>query len=337
MRASVTSTFSEPEEFQAAMSRAGSIGLIFMPGGRFRARSAEVKLNRLCLLSVEERRSRIAFIRIQPGTILIGLSLECSAPPVWSGMGVNSRELITLGADTGAYMRIEGTCHWGAIWLPVQVLARYGQALTGRAMTVPRGVCHWRPRVGAARSLRQLFLSAIRMTYARSVTAAGPEAAHGLEQQLIELLVECLATAPADAATPAMQRELKVMAGFEALLRDNPEGNLGVPTISAALHVPVRLLRTCCAEHLGVSPMRYIHFYQMQLAHHALRRGAPRTGSVADVAARFGFRDLRRFAESYQELYGEPPFATLHRGLRREAPDFELRNPDAIAEPGNFD
>jgi hypothetical protein len=53
--------------------------------------------------------------------------------------------------------------------------------------------------------LRQLLRSAIRIVEARSETLADDEAAHGLEQQLIDALTECLSAAPAEGETAAAQ------------------------------------------------------------------------------------------------------------------------------------
>ncbi len=216
------------------MSADGSIGFVFTRGGRFRVRSTEVKLDHLRLLSVEESLPRIAFIRVPSETILVGLSIECSVPPTWGGIRLHSKELITLGAGQCAHMRTEGPCHWGVIWLPVQEFTRYSSALTGTAIEVPPGVCRWQPRSGPERQFRRLYLAAIRTTHARSGPVIGAEAAHGLEQQLIHLLVECLSSEPASLAAPTMRRGLEVMARFEELIRNRPEGNLSVPHQSNA-------------------------------------------------------------------------------------------------------
>jgi AraC-like DNA-binding protein len=321
MRGSVTSTFSEPEEFQAAMSRNGINGSVFTGIGRFRARLTEVKLNHLRLVSVQESLPWIAFMRVPSETMLVGLSVEHIRSPAWGGIRVNSGELITLGPGQSAHMRIEGPCHWGAVWLPVQKFSHYSSALTGSAREIPSGICCWRTPSKMGIQLRSLFLAAIRATLARSVPATGAEAAHALEQQLIHLLIECLPSGSASEAGRAMQWVSNVMAEFEELLRSHPEGNLRMPHISAALGVSERFLRICCEIHLGMSPMSYIRLHRMQLARYALRQGTPSTVHVADVAKRFGFGNFGRFAGAYRELYGELPFDTLRRGSLRGIPD----------------
>jgi AraC-like DNA-binding protein len=64
----------------------------------------------------------------------------------------------------------------------------------------------------------------------------------------------------------------------------------------------------------------------MSLGHRALWRGGP-DASVSEVARRYGFRHLGRFAASYRALFGELPSATLRRSLHPEMAHFVLRRP----------
>lgn len=265
MRGSVTSTFSDPEEFQAAMSADSSISFLFTGSGRFRAQSTEIKLNHLRLLSFAESLPCIAFIRVPPEIVLVGLPIGYTGSPTWGGIRVGDRELITLGAGQSAHMRSEGPCHWGVVLLSVREFTRYGSALTSTTMKIPPMVCRWRPSASVGSQFRRLFMAAIRTAPGRAGSATGTEAAHGLEQQLIHLLVECLSAKPARMGEPANRRRLELMARFEELIRSQPEVSSCATRISAALGVSDRFLRKCCAEHVGTSPMGYVRLHRMQL------------------------------------------------------------------------
>ena len=62
-----------------------------------------------------------------------------------------------------------------------------------------------------------------------------------------------------------------------------------------------------------MGPKRYLLLRRMHLARRALRDAAPDATSVTDIATRYGFWQLGRFAVEYQALFGEAPSATLHR------------------------
>jgi AraC-like DNA-binding protein len=69
----------------------------------------------------------------------------------------------------------------------------------------------------------------------------------------------------------------------------------------------------CCHEYLGMGPKRYLLLRRMNLARQALRQAAPDATSVTDIATRYGFWQLGRFAVEYQSLFGELPSVTFRR------------------------
>jgi AraC-like DNA-binding protein len=162
-----------------------------------------------------------------------------------------------------------------------------------------------------AKQLRDLHRAAIRMAEARAGVLTDPQAAHGLEQQLLHALIECLSNEP-DEETATARRHRDILARFEELLVAQPF--LPMADICAALGVSERLLRECCRKHLGMGPSSYRRLRAMQLVHRALLSGTPDTASVSEVARRHGFRGLGRLASNYRARYGELPSATLRKG-----------------------
>jgi AraC family ethanolamine operon transcriptional activator len=177
-----------------------------------------------------------------------------------------------------------------------------------------------------SRHLRHLHSAAIRLVERGSNALTDKEAAHGLEQQLIEAVVDCLATGPAIDIPPATCERQDVALRFEALLQAQPERSFRMPEICAALGISARTLHLSCDEQLGMGPAEYVRRRRMQLVHRALRRKNPDKTTISAVARHYGFRSLGHFAADYHALYGELPTATLRRGSGHGIARLNLRN-----------
>ena len=86
---------------------------------------------------------------------------------------------------------------------------------------------------------------------------------------------------------------------------------LNMPELCDLIVVSDRTLRLCCAEFLGMSPTRYVLLRRLKEVRRTLRDAPPDTLKVAEVAHRFGFAKLGRFAGRYRAIFGETP--TLQR------------------------
>jgi AraC-like DNA-binding protein len=234
--------------------------------------------------------------------------------------------MITLSPGERVHARTAGPCRWGAIQVSERQLADYGRILIGTRFVVPP-LARWRPPRAAVRQLHDLHRAAIRMADIRAKALSDPQAAHGLEQQLLYLMIECLSEG-AEEETATGRRRRDILARFEELLVAQPF--LPMPEICAALGVSERLLRECCKTHLGIGPTGYRRLRAMQQFYRALLSGAPNAATVSEVARRHGFRDLGRLAASYRALYGELPSATLRRRLHPETAHFILCRPRGL-------
>jgi len=305
----------------------GCLGLLVTGRGRFRARLTQVSLHHFRLSATDEQLPRITFLAVPDDTIVVSLPRDHGFAAICGGIRIGAGEIMTLGAGERLHVRTEGRCRWGWIWLPALELVRYGSALTGTAFAISSAARSWRPRPAIGRHLRHLHSAAIRLVESGSNALADGEAAHGLEQQLIETLVEALSTGAAIETSAATRERQDVALRLEALLQTQPERPFRMAEICAALGVSEQTLRLSCEEQLGMGPIEYARRRRMELVHRALRRGNPETASIADLARRYGFRGLGRFAAAYRGIYGEPPSATLRRGLDPGMADLRLRQP----------
>lgn len=81
------------------------------------------------------------------------------------------------------------------------------------------------------------------------------------------------------------------------------------PDIARAAFVSLRALQAGFQEELGISPMTYLRNVRLDRAHAELL-AAPLDVSVSEVASRWGFAHLGRFAEQYRRKFGVLPSVT---------------------------
>ena len=257
MACSSTALFSEPEDFEAAAWAASRPRLLVTAPGCFKARLTEVALGAMRLSAVEEALPRIAVLKVPANIVLVMLPIGRLSAPVWGGVMSQQWELTTHGPGQRLYGWTGGPCRWGAIWMSVDELAYYGNALTGTRFVVPRGTCPWcpLPRRFAPFGTFMRPPSALQKRGLNSLTHRDAERA--LQQQVIHALVDCLSEASRVEETPARRRHQDLVPRSVDLLNDDRNGTLTIETIGAMLGISERGLRVAFQEQLGMAPAAY--------------------------------------------------------------------------------
>lgn len=106
----------------------------------------------------------------------------------------------------------------------------------------------------------------------------------------------------------------RAVARVQDLIESDPSAALTVADMARASGTSVRSLQTAFAEHLGMSPSAYLRRARLARAHEDLAAARAGDGqTVADIAYRWGFGHVPRFAAAYRQRYGVPPSQTLRR------------------------
>lgn len=255
MPGSNSSVFGDPDEFAAALGRDGVVGLLPTGRGQFCARLTQVALHRLRLSFAEEKEPRIAFHVVPPDRVLVAFPIGAALSAVWGGIAVRAGEIVSFGPGQPLHIRAGSPCCWGSVLMPCADFLEYGRALSGCELVMPVAA-RWRPPRASLRRLFHFHRAAIRMAEARSGSLADMEAAHGLEQQLIHALVECLSAGTAECEAPAAARDRDLLARFEDSLRNEPSPRIA--DICTMVGVSQRVLRARCKEQLGMPPSGYL-------------------------------------------------------------------------------
>ena len=104
----------------------------------------------------------------------------------------------------------------------------------------------------------------------------------------------------------------------------NLDMTIGLPEIVAACGVPRRTLIQHFRDFKRTSPVRYLRAARYEKVREALRR-ADHEESITEIAGRWGFSHMGRFAVEYRKRFGEPPSQTLRRARNAPAPSMAQR------------
>jgi len=213
--------------------------------------------------------------------------------------------------------------------LPIDDLDAAAEAIIGREF--PKTPHKRIIRPGSALMLRLLTLhkSVGQLAHDSPDVLELPQVLRAFENELIHVMVRCLAEGAAGERTVGSRRHNTIVARFEEFLEANPDRPLYLTEICAAIGVAERTLRASCEEHLGMGPIRYLTLRRMHLVRRALLRTDPSKATVTRIVTDHGFWELGRFSVAYRTLFGESPSKTLRRPVER--PEISLNRPSSLA------
>jgi transcriptional regulator GlxA family with amidase domain len=110
-------------------------------------------------------------------------------------------------------------------------------------------------------------------------------------------------------------------------IEDIARANLGEPLhlldLCKSASVTEHSVRNAFRHVYGATPCRHLREFRMREARKALLAPGPKDKTVTDIAMRFGFFEIGRFAVRYRLTYGESPSTTLRRAARELARENE--------------
>ena len=134
----------------------------------------------------------------------------------------------------------------------------------------------------------------------------------GLFEQFI--MCRLLLSHPNNYTELLRRRERSITPGDLRRAIDYMEANLAAPItiadIAEASGIAGRTLFQYFRDFRGTSPMRYLRDARFEKVRDALKRAQSEEG-VAELAMKWGFSHLGRFAVEYRKRFGESPSKTL--------------------------
>ena len=307
MLSSAVYTFTNSDDYTTAF-RGSQAQLTITGRGQFSAKLTWVRLHSLQIQQFSEHLPRV--LRVAHVHRRATISFITGPRQVWSGVELDPDDLTFHNLDQDHFHQSFGFASSGFASLPLEDLMNAGATMAGRDLTPPRNALTFRPAPHALARLRGLHGAAVTLAERAPEILGDPNAARGLEQAAV---VDCLADRPDHTSGFAQRRHATVMRRFWRVVEESAGQPIYVPEICSAIQVSDRTLRTCCHEHLGMSPKRYLLLRRMALARKSLCEAASDETSVTDIAMRYGFWDLGRFATEYKALFDKSPSSTLRR------------------------
>jgi len=154
------------------------------------------------------------------------------------------------------------------------------------------------------------------MTLAREQPAllAEPEKQRRLAESLTDALLACFFPGHLQSELrPSAAARHRIVSRAWDYMRAHADEPISVPQLCAAAGTSRRGLQYAFEEVVNLSPVSYLHVMRLNRVRAEIR--SRREDSVGDIATRWGFWHLSRFAAEYRQLFGELPSATRQRSL----------------------
>ena len=305
--------FSDPLSLQAALQSTTQAEILPTARGRFQVEATQIGMDRLRMQRFQVDLPQIATLVTAADRKSIGFLIEGSLSDLHhSGLKVAPGDILVYGNDV-LHQRSGSDFRYGTMSLPVEEFPVVCRAIIGREfLEKPRRTV---VRPDPALMSRLLKVQKVVGQLAHDVPDLldQPQVRRALEQQLIHIMVRCLAEGAGVQTTMGAIRHEGIMARFEEYFEANFDCPLYLPEICAAIGVAERTLRASCEEHLGMGRIRFLALRRMHLVQRALSRADPSSATVTRIVTDHGFWELGRFSVAYRALFGETPSETLRR------------------------
>jgi len=303
--------FTDPCPYTAAI-RAADMEILPITKGEFRAELTQVTMNELWMQRFRENLPRVHKGTVRPGRKVFTFLTEDQPEVYHRGRLWSPGEICTEDFEV-QHTRTLGHYRLGGVSLKPAQFAAACKAVVGCEFDAQRGKHFVRPKPDFMERLLKLHELTGNFAKVTPELFALPEVVRAIEQQLVHVLVRCLADGVVSTTNSGNLRHKAIIGRFEEFLEAHPNRPLYLIDVCAAVGAAERTLRAACEEHLGMGPIRYLTLRRMYLAHRALMRQMPRTATVTQIATDNGFYELGRFSVAYRQLFGETPSDSLRR------------------------
>jgi AraC-like DNA-binding protein len=302
--------FTDPLECQV---QAADVEIFPTEKGNFQLEIIQIGMNRLWMQRFHLSAPHVNTLAVRRGrraiTFLTGAT---STTLQHCGVEILPGDIIVNDYDV-VHQRSNADLRSGAMSLAVDELNSAVESIIGRGFPETTHQRIIRPDSALMARLLKLHKMVGRLARDTPDILEEPAVRRALEEQLIHVMVRCLAGGIGIESAIGARRHDKIVARFEEFLAEHPDRPLYLTEICAGIGVAERTLRASCEEHLGMGPIRYLTLRRMHQVRRALLLADPSRSTVTRIVTDHGFWELGRFSVAYRALFGEAPSETIRR------------------------
>ncbi|MEU6682806.1 AraC family transcriptional regulator [Streptomyces sp. NPDC046832] len=172
------------------------------------------------------------------------------------------------------------------------------------------------PARGAAADVWRSATTYVRRLLTDPGTSASPllvaNAARLLAQTALAVFPNTLLAGTAPAVRDGADATPETVRRAVAFIEANADRDIGVAQIAAAAYVTPRAVQYAFRRHLDATPLAYLRRVRLDAAHRDLLAAEPRSTTVTEIAARWGFAHPGHFSVHYRDAYRTTPSNTLN-------------------------
>ena len=304
-------TYTDPLTCQAGLQSTAHAEILPLAKGNFQVEATQIGLDRLRLQRFKIALPQITTVVTAPDRKSVGFLIEGSSSTLQHcGLEVTEDDILVYGKGV-LHQRSPSNFRYATMSLPEADFPALCKALTGKEFLEEPRASKIRPDPALMARLRTLHKVVGQLAHDTPDLLEQPEVRRALEEQLIHVMVRCLAEGTGVEPTVGSRRHRAIMLRLEEFLEANPDRPLYLTEICAAMGVAERTLRAACQEHLGMGPIRFLTLRRMHLVRQALLSADPSKATVTCIVTDYGFWELGRFSVAYRALFGESPSETL--------------------------
>ncbi|AGE25224.1 MULTISPECIES: helix-turn-helix domain-containing protein [Pseudomonas] len=278
--------------------------------GRFDGELTALSAGWMQLVRDRANQSMLKSGRAWKGAITFSVPLSPSGPLFCAGHPLQEQHLLVAHGEHLPDLRVPAQLDLLSVAVDAQALERVlqRQGVGFRITDLP--TCYRLAATSMQVQLARLFDGLATADQGPGSLLRHEAVRHGIRDAVMVQLLELIAPDQAAALSPTARKRMVDRAREYALGHlDEP---LSILDLCNHIGASRRKLQYCFQETLGINPVAYLRALRLNAVRRELCAHAAVHG-VQQVAARWGFWHLSRFASDYRTLFGESPSQTLHR------------------------